>query len=78
MADNGVTMPERPDSSGSGQQTPPAGAPADGAAPPAGAPGPGGSSNGAPSAPPGVDATAWKEKAQAACQSYALNRPADA
>lgn len=77
MASNGVTMPERPDSSGAGQQAPRAGAPA-GGTPPTGAPGATGgpSEGGAPAAPPGVDATAWK-KAQAACQSYAPSQPAD-
>lgn len=70
LAQNGVTLPERPEGSGGpdGGMTPPTGTPPTGA-PPAGA------GRGAQQAPPGVDATTW-EAAQKACASLAPTPPA--
>jgi hypothetical protein len=77
MAENGVTLPERPNGRNG---TRPSGAPA---APPDGAQGdggqgaggPGGGAGGTPGqAPPGVDATKWAA-AQQACAGVAPQRP---
>jgi hypothetical protein len=76
LAENGVTLPERP-ARGSGAQqggTPPSGAPTAGDGGPGGGPGGPGAGGGPGTAPEGVDADTWAA-AQQACADLAPTPP---